>query len=287
MGISRRVNDALSSVTGYRVTKVAGTSAPSQGERRGQARPEQPKQRKARAPKRPRGEDGRRYPKDFDDAAIATIELVRPRTMTSKDKLFALVSAVRYVAEHDVPGDIVECGVWRGGSMQAVARTLLEAGDTSRDLYLFDTFEGMPPPSEQDVRRDGAPAAQLLASTPRREGSRVWAYASREDVQTGMAEIGYPAERVHLRQGKVEDTVPAQAPDQISILRLDTDWYSSTKHELDHLYDRLVPGGVLLIDDYGYWQGSRTATDEFIRERKAKLLLLRMSSGRIAVKPRT
>jgi len=83
----------------------------------------------------------------------------------------------------------------------------------------------------------------------------------------------------------VEDTVPKEAPDQISILRLDTDWYESTRHELDHLYPRLSSGGVLLIDDYGYWQGSRQAVDEFIERTGARLLLQRMSSGRVAVKP--
>lgn len=109
--------------------------------------------------------------------------------------------------------------------------------------------------------------------------------ASLEDVQAGFENVPYPKDRIHYVQGKVEDTVPEQAPGQISILRLDTDWYASTKHELEHLYSRLVSGGVLLIDDYGYWQGSRQAVDEFLEETGAQLLLLRMDEGRIAVKP--
>ena len=92
--------------------------------------------------------------------------------MTGPEKVNALILAVRYVARHQIPGDIVECGVWRGGSMQAVARTLIAAGDTSRDLYLFDTFEGMPPPSEDDRRHDGRAAADLLASSEQ-DGERV------------------------------------------------------------------------------------------------------------------
>jgi O-methyltransferase len=274
MATLRRVNDVLASLTGYRVTRATVPTAAN-----GRPTPTKPAARPPKAERRP-------YPKDFDDAAIATIEAVRPRTMTSKDKLFALISATRYVVENDIPGAFVECGVWRGGSMQAAARTLIESGDTQRDLYLFDTFEGMPPPSDKDVRRDGASAATLLATTERRQGRGVWAYAGLDDVREGMAEVGYPPERIHYEQGRVEQTIPAQAPDRIAVLRLDTDWYESTKHELDHLYDRLVPGGVLLIDDYGFWQGSRTATDEFLTARQAKLLLLRMSSGRIAVKPR-
>ena len=113
----------------------------------------------------------------------------------------------------------------------------------------------------------------------------MWAIASLEDVQAGMAETGYPAERVHFHQGLVEDTIPAQAPEQIAILRLDTDWYASTRHELDHLYDRVPSGGVILIDDYGYWQGAQEAVDEFLERTGRALLLLPMASGRITVKP--
>jgi O-methyltransferase len=195
---------------------------------------------------------------DYDEAAKETITVVRPRTMTSSEKLFGLISAVRHVVKHDIPGDIVECGVWRGGSMQAVARTLAETGTVDRHLYLFDTFEGMPAPTEVDRRYD---------------------------VQAGMAEVGYPADRIHYVKGRVEDTVPREAPERIAILRLDTDWYESTRHELEHLYPRLTSGGILIVDDYGWWQGSRTAVDEFLEESGERLLLLRLDRGRIAVKP--
>ena len=222
-------------------------------------------------------------PKDYDAEAVRTILAVKPWTMTSPEKLNALILAVRHVVKHKIPGDIVECGVWRGGSMQATARTLLEADDTSRHLYLFDTFEGMPPPTEEDRRQDGQSAAELLAANERTSG--VWAVASLEDVQEGMAQVAYPEDQVHFVPGMVEDTVPGRAPEQISVLRLDTDWYASTKHELETLYPRLVSGGVLLIDDYGWWQGSRKAVDEYLEQTGEQLLLLRMAEGRIAVKP--
>jgi O-methyltransferase len=224
-------------------------------------------------------------PADFDDEAKEIIRAVRPWTMTGPDKIYALIQTVRYVARHRIPGDVVECGVWRGGSMQAVARTLLAAGDTSRHLHLFDTYEGMPPPTGRDVRRsDERSADELLAIEPREE-SKVWAVATLEDVQDGFSQVPYPSERVHFVKGKVEDTIPAHAPEQISILRLDTDWYESTKHELEHLYRRLSPGGVLLLDDYGYWEGAREAVDEFLEQSGERLLLMRMASGRLAVKP--
>jgi O-methyltransferase len=160
--------------------------------------------------------------------------------MTSNDKLHALITATRYIHDHAIAGDIVECGVWRGGSMHAVARVLDAANDHARDLYLFDTFEGMPPPTEKGRR---------------------------------------------LIKARSRTRMPASAPKRIALLRLDTDWYESTRHELEHLYPRLVSGGVLIIDDYGWWQGSHDATEEFLRETGERLLLVRAGTGRIAVTP--
>lgn len=239
-------------------------------------------ERLTRKPAKPGPREGR-IPKDIDDAARAVIEAVRPFTMTNAEKLYGLIQSVRYIARHEIPGDIVECGVWRGGSMQAVARTLLEAGDESRELYLFDTFEGMSEPTEDDVRRDGRHASELMEATDK--SSWVWAVASLEDVQAGFEQVPYPKDKLHYVVGKVEETIPAGLPEQIAILRLDTDWYESTKHELDHAYSRLSPGGILIIDDYGHWAGSRKATDEFVGALDEPLLLLRLSQGRIAVKP--
>ena len=262
--MKRQINDTLRRLTGLRLTR------------------EPPAPRRRRRPAKPA--HGRaELPHDFDDAAKATIEAVRPFTMTSPDKLFALITATRYVAAHGIEGDVVECGVWRGGSMHAVARTLAEAGETTRELYLFDTYEGMPPAGERDVRHDGRPAAELPEALPRT--SKTWAVASLEDVRGGFEGVPYPPGRVHFVAGRVEETVPARAPERISLLRLDTDWYESTKHELEHLYPRLASGGVLLLDDYGWWKGAREAVDEWLAASGERLLLMRAGSGRIAVKP--
>ncbi|MEA2450875.1 MAG: O-methyltransferase [Thermoleophilaceae bacterium] len=264
-----RVNKTLVKLTGYRLEKPRPPKPPKP-----KPPPPPPKPKPKRAP----------LPKDYDDEAKEVIRAVRRYTMTDADKIFALIQATRYVSHHRIPGDVVECGVWRGGSMQAAARTLHAAGDTDRDLYLFDTYEGMPPPTERDLRRDGKPAAELLEAAPREE-SKVWAVATLEDVQEGFAQVPYPAERVHFVKGRVEDTIPDEAPERIAILRLDTDWYESTRHELEHLYPRLVSGGVLLLDDYGYWDGARQAVDEWLEASGERLLLTRMASGRLAVKP--
>ena len=223
------------------------------------------------------------FPDDYDEELREIIRAAKPYTMTGQEKLHALITATRHLSRHGVAGDVVECGVWRGGSMHAVARTLDALGDHSRDLYLFDTFEGMPPPSEKDVRLDGRTAQDLLDAGTKTQ--TIWAYASLEDVQAGFRDVPYPSERVHFIPGKVEDTVPEQVPDKIALLRLDTDWYESTRHELEHLYPRLVSGGVLIIDDYGWWQGSRQATEEFLAETGAPLMLVRAGTGRIAIKP--
>lgn len=221
-------------------------------------------------------------PEDMDDAAKAIIRAVKPYTMTSPDKLFALITATRHLVRTGLDGAIVECGVWRGGSMHAVARTLLEGGVTDRELYLFDTFSGMTEPTDRDRRGDRT-AAEMLAGADKE--AWVWAVASLDDVKQGLATLDYPQERFHLLEGPVEETIPDGAPGTIALLRLDTDWYESTKHELEHLYERLVPGGILIIDDYGSWQGSKEATDEFFAAMPNPPMLVRAGRGRIGVKP--
>jgi O-methyltransferase len=277
-----RINQALERLTGHVLVQSSSIEELRRQAAKAKAKPKPaPKPKPAAKPKpKPKA-----LPADYDDEAKEIIRAVRPWTMTGPDKIYALIQAVRYVARHQIPGDVVECGVWRGGSMQAVARTLVSAGDTSRGLHLFDTYEGMPPPTDRDVRRSDERAADELLATESPEESKVWAVATLEDVQDGFSQVPYPAERVHFVKGKVEDTIPGHAPERISILRLDTDWYESTRHELEHLYPRLAPGGVLLLDDYGYWEGAREAVDEFLEQSGERLLLMRMASGRLAVKP--
>ena len=224
------------------------------------------------------------FPLDFEEADKELYRRVGPYTMTTPPRIYALVRAVEYVAAREIPGAIVECGVWRGGSMMAAALTLLRLGATDRELYLYDTFAGMPPPSEADTTRSGEHAADLLADED--QDSHLWAIASLADVRDAVLSVGYPEERIRFVEGRVENTLPADAPDEIALLRLDTDWYESTKHELVHLYPRLAPGGVLILDDYGHWQGARRAVDEYLAESGEPLLLNRIDgTARIAVKP--
>jgi O-methyltransferase len=224
------------------------------------------------------------FPLDFEERDVELCLRVGPYTMTTPPRIYALARAVEHVAGRAIPGALVECGVWRGGSMMTVALTLIRLGVTDRDLYLFDTFTGMTEPGDEDVKHSGESAADLLAGESR--DSQHWALAPLELVREAVLGVGYPQERIHFVQGPVEQTLPTSAPDEIALLRLDTDWYSSTKHELVHLYPRLAHGGVLIVDDYAYWQGARRAVDEYLAENDAPLLLNRIDyTARIAVKP--
>ena len=217
------------------------------------------------------------------------VERALPYTMTGVPRLNALVGAVRYCVARGVPGALAECGVWRGGSVLAMALTLLELGETDRELYLYDTFEGMTAPGEHDTSDFDPPALETWRSATQR-GERPWSNVldvegfDEKAVRRLLLSAGYPAERVHVFAGPVEETVPSQAPDSLALLRLDTDWYESTRHELEHLYPRLVDGGVLIIDDYGHWRGARRAVDEYFASNPPLLLSPIDYTARIAVK---
>lgn len=225
-----------------------------------------------------------RVPPDFSASDVEILQLVSSYTLTSMERIYALCRAVEYVIEHDVPGDIVECGVWRGGSMMAVARTLIRLGAAPRRLHLFDTFDGMSAPTDMDTSFTGESAQSLLAAEDR-SSSDIWACCPLDAVKQAMGSVGYDERHIVYVQGKVEDTLPMNAPEQISLLRLDTDWYESTRHELECLFPRLAVGGVLIIDDYGHWKGARRAVDEYFERHHTRILLNRIDyTGRIAVK---
>ena len=223
-------------------------------------------------------------PADLEPSFVARYELSKVFTKTSPERMYALYQAVKYVVRSPVPGAIVECGVWRGGSSMLAALALLEEGVSDRELWLYDTYEGMAEPGEHDRDFRGVAAKELLEGADRQDEQSVWCYSSLDAVQRNMASTGYPASRIRYVQGKVEDRIPAEMPGEIALLRLDTDFYESTYHELRHLFPRIAPGGILIIDDYGHWEGARRATDQFFREIDQTVLLHRIDyTGRIAV----
>lgn len=225
------------------------------------------------------------YPSDFTAEDIALCQSVQNYTMTSHERIIAMREAVNYVIDNKIEGDFVECGVWRGGSMMVAAQTLL-ARNERRQLYLFDTYEGMTAPSSFDVDHRGQNAASQLQGSKREAGRNIWCIADEADVGANMKSTGYPEDLFHLIAGDVAVTTPDKAPQKIALLRLDTDFYESTKHELQYLYPRLASGGVMIIDDYGYWLGAKKAVDEFLREAVPKPFMSRIDAeGRLIIKP--
>jgi hypothetical protein len=218
------------------------------------------------------------------------LERALPYSMTGPPRMLALLDAVRYCVARGLSGAFAECGVWRGGSVLAMLLTLQDLGAESRQVYLYDTFEGMTAPTEHDVSELDPPALQTWQEAER-EDRTAWDQLfapevfNEDSVRKLLTDTGYSATSLHFIRGPVEQTLPAQAPDEIALLRLDTDWYESTRHELTHLFPRLVPGGVLIIDDYGHWQGAQRAVDEYFGSEHPPLLLSRIDyTGRIAIK---
>ncbi len=212
----------------------------------------------------------------------------RPYTMTSFARGLALFRAVRHLVQNDIAGDFVECGVWRGGSSMIAMATLLSLNAADRRIFMFDTYSGMTEPGAFDVDRGGTAAQELLES----EGGKVdgvLCYASLDEVKRNVSTIRYPSELITFVKGDIRQTARSIPPAPIALLRLDTDFYDSTKTELDVFYPRLVEEGILIIDDYGHWQGARRAVDEYFdglrgAGMRAPLLHIIDYTGRSAVK---
>ena len=227
----------------------------------------------------------------IEPAERQIVERARPYSMTSDERLVAILDAVSYAVAAGVRGAFVECGVWRGGSVLAMVLQLERLGVSDRDIWLYDTFEGMTAPTTRDTSRFSEPALATWRRA-RETGGRAWEWVfGREmfdidSVRSLLAGTGYPGERVHFVEGPIEKTVPGEMPASMALLRLDTDWYESTRHELIHLYPHLEQGGVLIIDDYGHWDGCRKAVDEYFANEGGRPLLSRIDyTGRIGTKP--
>ncbi len=221
-------------------------------------------------------------PHDFSDREVQIYVKVRPYTMTTPERVVSLVRAIVHVVCNDLPGAIVECGVYKGGSMMAAALALIDADAADRDLCLYDTFAGMTEPGEHD----GAWEKKMWGEHQTGDHNE-WAFGgSAEQITQRLVDVGYARELLHLVEGDILETLPRHSPEQIALLRLDTDFYESTRHELEHLYPKLVPGGILIIDDYGVFQGTRKAVDEYFAANGPAPFLSRIDAdARLVVKP--
>ncbi len=229
-------------------------------------------------------DDKTKFP-DMDEEFFRLYEKCKGATMTSIERMYALYMSVKYVVASGVPGDFVECGVWKGGSAMLIALALKQLGVKNRKLYLYDTYDGMTAPSDEDVDVSGAKAGELLARSDKRQDNSVWCYSSIEEVKNNLSLTGFDENNMVFVKGDILSTVPEIVPEAVSLLRLDTDWFASTYHEMKHFYPLLSRNGVLIIDDYGHWAGSKKAVDLYAKENNLRILLNRIDyTGRIAVK---
>lgn len=206
-------------------------------------------------------------------------------TMTSVERMKALHKATVYISEYHVPGDLVECGVWKGGSAMMMATTLVAHRDISRNIFLYDTYAGMTKPEAKDREISTGKLAMEKWKRNERGEYNNWCYAALKMVKLNMNKTKYPPERIRFVKGGVESTIPKISPEKISLLRLDTDWFASTYHELRYLYPLLVSGGILIVDDYGHWTGAKKAVDKYFREQKLPFDFEKIDySGLIGVK---
>jgi O-methyltransferase len=200
---------------------------------------------------------------DTSDDHKTIINAVRPYTMTSLRRLEGLLKSVEYLHANNIEGDVVECGVWKGGSIIAAANALFNLGDLTRSFYLFDTFSGMTEPGANDpdfVKEE----YQLRKGSGDKAG---WYSVSKEDVLSNiLRSCEMPSDCFHLIEGDVNLTLDLHEnlPNKIALLRLDTDWYESTKKEMEVLLPRVSSNGVVIIDDYGCLEGARKAVDEYL-----------------------
>lgn len=218
------------------------------------------------------------------DQAIVEFITRNELTMVSRERLYTTLMACRHVAGEGVEGDFVECGVWRGGN-SIIAADVFRRMAPHKTVYLFDTFAGMTTPSELDVSQSGVPAAEKFFKG-QRAGFNEWCYASLEEVKSNFSKAGLDPQNIRFLPGDVLDTLQADSnlPEKISVLRLDTDWYESTKFELETLYPRLVEGGVLIVDDYGHWGGAKKAVDEYFETHPRPFLQYTDYTGRVGIK---
>ncbi len=229
----------------------------------------------------------KQIPEDMKEIAFQELyNFCKPFTMTSTERMYSLYKAVNYVLENNISGDFVECGVWKGGSALLIAKMLADKNILNRKIILYDTYEGMSEPTEQDKNIAGQPATSLLQESSIEIQDSIWCYSSFKEVKHNLSLSGLLPESIVMIKGKVEDTIPTQLPTKsISLLRLDTDWYESTKHELNYLYPLLNKNGVLIIDDYGHWEGCRKAVDEYVLTHNLSILFNRIdNTGRLAIK---
>jgi len=220
------------------------------------------------------------FPVELSPSEIQILKTVQPFTMTSLARLSTLAIATKYINTNNISGDLVECGVWAGGSI-AAAINIDRLFNHDREYWLYDTFDGMTKPSINDSKEAHSGYEMNLSEN----GKSTWCSVSESQVKENLKGLNIDLQNCHFVPGDVATTLKQTKPTSIALLRLDTDWYESTKVELQELWPLLSVGGILILDDYGYWQGARSAVEEYFNDMNIQPLLIPIDrSGRICVK---
>jgi len=236
----------------------------------------------------PRARGGMAMPVELSDQECEIIKsvLTNKLTMVSPERLWTTVMACKYVLDRKIEGDFVECGVWRGGNAIAATEIFRLYGSTKK-VWLFDTFKGMTAPTDFDVSASDGKPGQVEYQAGQKDTHNEWCYASLEDVRRNFELRGLTTNEVFVAGDVCQtlDQPPPQIPSSIGVLRLDTDWYESTRKELEVLYPKLSIGGCLILDDHGHWSGAKKTTDEYFEKHENRpFLQYTDQTGRVAVK---
>jgi O-methyltransferase len=229
------------------------------------------------------------FPIELSKIEIDIINYVRANnlSMCSTQNLYSTALSCKYVVDRNIEGDFVECGVYRGGNA-IIAAHIFKAYGIHKKVFLFDTFKGMTEPTKFDSKTGSQiNASHKYARTKKSSDFSKWAYASLSEVKENFKKLNLE-NNIQFIIGDVLETLntTSNIPSQISILRLDTDWYESTIKELECLYKNLVPNGILIVDDYGSWTGVKKAVDEYFSGNIQKPFFSFIdSAARIAIKP--
>lgn len=223
---------------------------------------------------------------EFEKDANEIIKIVRKNTMLPYVNLVTLYEQVLFCEKNGIEGDYVECGVWNGGAVGLMALANLKHGFERRNLHLFDAFEEICAPDEEiDGERAINEVKQILGKNAFTKGELTPLkgiydkFGGPGDIKACKSlienTIGYPTNYVHYHKGWFQNTLPGKSKEitKIAILRLDGDWYESTKVCLENLYDKVVPNGIVIFDDYGLYAGCKKAVDEFFVSRNKSYYL--------------
>jgi O-methyltransferase len=206
------------------------------------------------------------YIAEISEDELLILNNIKDYTMTSVPSQWSLIQSIKHIVRNNVEGDFVECGIFRGGNIIIMSQ-FLDNFKLKKNIYAYDTFEGMPLPGNEDLdlRGNNSIVKFLELKNNQNEGSK-WCYCDINVVKNNIKKFNEEyLKKINFVKGKVEETLldARNLPKKISLLRLDTDFYSSTKTELNILYPLLQKKGVLIIDDYGHFKGAKKAVDEF------------------------